>query len=408
MKRYLLFIFLGFIVSACSSQAVPVDSAPPAISPTATQDLLTQEPVPTATLVPTPTATPIPTIEMTATVWENDPSTVILTYHQFASNKAEKSTGLKVRLADFEQQLGMLYDAGFSLVTLEDWMAGKIRVPEGRRPLILSMDDVYFNNQIRLDETGTPRLDTGIGILWAFYQEHPDFGCSAALFANLGDKLYADPDESTWEMELAEAIVWGIEHDIKPYNHFYTHPQLNITSGGNILWEAEQNDRYLRDLLTLAKREDLFPKLGNILALTYGVWPKVQNIPVMLSYQNPEGLPVQAVMEIDPISLEKYLPPPWAESYDLVRMPRHVASPSAIEFLVAQVDQFPQSQTCHLANLPEAAGEDTAVLVSTIADSAKASGCASGVYIVGGDVFRVDVEAGTAEQLTIQTELVYP
>ena len=38
---------------------------------------------------------------MTATVWEQDPFTVVLTYHQFAANHAKKSTALKVRFEDF-------------------------------------------------------------------------------------------------------------------------------------------------------------------------------------------------------------------------------------------------------------------------------------------------------------------
>lgn len=377
---------------------VPVTTNTPEILPTLS-------PTPSPTLMPT--SLPYQTTELTATVWESEPYTVNMTYHQFAANTAERSTGLKVRMADFEFQLNQLYDAGFSLISLEDWMAGNIVVPEGRRPLLMSIDDCYFNNQIRLDEDGVPRLDTGIGILWAFYQVHPDFGFSVALYANLGDKLYADPDDPTWQIQLAETIVWGIDHGAVPYNHFYTHPQLDHSGGDAILWEARQNDVYLRELLVMAEREDLIPSLRNILALTYGVWPKYYNIPTMLSYVNPEGVPVEAVMEIDPISLEKYLMPPWSPEYDLLRMPRHVAAPSSINFLVERSEQFPAAQECVLKGIPVDAVGDREQLAGYIGESAAQAGCPSGDYIVGGYAFRVDVVDGAAIPLDIQTELVF-
>ena len=37
-----------------------------------------------------------------------------------------------------------------------------------------------------------------MGVLWQFYQEHPDFGFSASLFYNLGDKLFANQETTIW------------------------------------------------------------------------------------------------------------------------------------------------------------------------------------------------------------------
>ena len=408
MKRLLLIIVLIGILTACSVQgetaAISGIDANVAITPTKPFSGVSATPTPEIIL---PTNTAVPTVSFTATVWETEPITAVLTYHQFAQNHAEKSTSLKVRLEDFENQLQSMYDAGFSLVTLEDWLAGNITVPEGRRPLILSMDDAYFNNQISLDENGEIMADTGIGVLWNFYQTHPDFGHSMALFINLGDKLYADPDDPGWEMQLAEAIAWGMDRDVMPYNHFYTHPKLDITSGANILWELEHNDVYLRELLTMAGREDLIPELRNILALTYGIWPQIGSIPTMLSYTTPEGIPVEAVMEIDPIHLEKYMQPPWSPDYNLLYMPRHVASPQSIVFLVENAEKFPQAQVCELEGLPMSAAEGPAALVEVLGAFAAEAGCPSGSYVIEGTAYRVDVEAETAEVLEITTEVVF-
>jgi hypothetical protein len=405
-----LFLF-ALILSACSlnSQAISVGTETAA----ALQSVITETSPPTAvptftpTIEPTMTPTMVPSTPVTATVWERDPYLVILTYHQFAANIAKHSTGLKVRFEDFEHQLNQIYDAGFSLVPLEDWLAGKMVVPEGRRPLILSLDDLYFNNQIRLDENGNPRPDTGLGILWDFYQEHPDFGYSAALFVNLGNKLYANPDDPGWEMELAKTIAWGMDHDLMPYNHFYTHPRLDWSSGSAILWEAEQNDLYLRELLRMAGRDDLIPRLGNILALTYGVWPKRGDIETMLSYTNPEGEPVQAVMEIDLISLEMYLFPPYAPAFNRYHLPRHVASPSAVDFLVANAEKFPRAQVCDLGNVPDAILAQQEDLAAYIGEESSSIGCPDGVYVVENplslEVTLFRVEDGTVEILEINS-----
>ncbi len=206
--KLIAIVVLALILAGCGAST-------PEVVPTNIQSPPTDAPVPpTSTQLPTETSMPLPTAmpstPLSATVWEEDPFTVVLTYHQFADNSADQSKSLKVRFEDFESQLNQLYNAGFSLVPLEDWLAGNIVVPVGRRPLILSLDDLYFNNQLRLDaETGEPIEDCGLGILWRFYQAHPEFGYSAALFVNLGNKLYGNPDDPDWELQLAETICLG-------------------------------------------------------------------------------------------------------------------------------------------------------------------------------------------------------
>lgn len=390
-------LILGGCSSTASETTLPTETE---IPPTVTPVPPTSTPLPTNTSTPTPTA--IPSTPLTATVWEQDPFTVVLTYHQFAANHAKQSKALKVRFEDFESQLIQLYNAGFSLVTLEDWLAGEIVVPPGRRPLILSLDDLYFNNQIRLDpETGEPIKDCGLGILWRFYKAHPEFGYSAALFVNLGNKLYGNPDDPNWEMQLAETIAWGIDHDLIPYNHFYTHPQLHISSPQAILWELEMNDKYLRELLTKANREDLIPGLGNMIALTYGVWPAAGDEKPMLAYLTPEDDPVSVVAEIDLIYIEKYLPAPYALEFDRFHLPRHVASPLAINFLVEQAEKFPTAQVCDLGDVPDALFSDADGMADFVAVAASQSGCSDGVYVLSEADLLIRVSDGQGEVIML-------
>lgn len=123
-------------------------------------------------------------------------------------------------------------------------------------------------------------------MLWHFYQEHPHFGFHVALFPNLGDKLYPGG-----EGELARVIAWCIDHDAIPYNHFYMHPRLDLTEPWWIPVEAERNDVYLRELLSMVEREDLISYMGNLIALPYSVWPNSKaGRDALLSYVSPEGV----------------------------------------------------------------------------------------------------------------------
>jgi hypothetical protein len=380
-------------------EATPLASSPTHASPATS----TQSPTSTAT---TPPATQTPDVErfpLEATVWTETPIVPILTYHQFAPNYAEVSTSVKTRLEDFRAHLQSLYDHGYSLVPLEAWLKGDLAAPSGRRALIFTMDDLFFNNQIRLDDEGSPSQETGLGILWHFAQEHPDFGFHAALFPNLGDKLYADPDDPQWEMELAQAVAWCTEHGAIPYNHFYTHPQLDKTATRWILWEMEINDAYLRELLEMSGREDLIPKLSNILALPFGVWPRSTTaINAMLDYTTPEGEAVQAVMEVDYVYRPKFLPPPYSEAFDPYHVPRIVATQEAIDYLVENKHKFPQATLCDLGRHPAEAFESEATIQKTLQQEIRERSCPDGVYALEGMIF--DVEGTTVERLPTASE----
>ncbi len=294
-------------------------------------------------------------------------------------------------LSDFRGQLETLYENGFCLVSLEDWLKGNMQVAGGCRPLILTMDDLYFNNQMRLTEEGYPSTETGIGVLWQFYQEYPDFGFSIALFINLGNKLYANPNDPGWEDELAQTIVWGIDNGAMPYNHFYTHPHLDRLTAGEITWEAVKNDQYLRKLILKAGREDLIPRLDNIIALPYGDWPVIKdgNNPIP-NYVTPEGIPVLGIMEIDNISRGKFILPIYHPDFDSHQVPRIVADRESINILVADVENFPRASSCTFDSVPVALTEDKDYLKNQIELAVASGRCPAGVYVLSDMLFRAE------------------
>jgi len=359
MRKIFFFLILILLVS-CSPEPEVLETP---VTPTATATQIPNTPTPT----PTPTATPLPSTSISATVWENDPSVVVLAYHQFAENYSPASSKVKIRFEDFGNQLQALYDSGYSLVSLEDWMKGNIVIPEGRRPLIFSMDDLFFRNQILLDDSGDIDPNTGIGMHWEFNQEHLDFGFSWALFTNLGDKFYPVGDDPNWRETLAEAIVWCLEHDAMVYNHTYQHPDFRISTPKYIQYQLAENDIFLRELLVI----------------------EYLGLQTLLEYTTPEGVPVQGIMEIDYIFRVEYLPPMYHEDYDVLAMPRVAAELSAVDWLVDNTAEFEQAQVCDLGEVSDIYLDDVDYLSEHISVTRTQNGCPTGVYVVRNYLFSV-------------------
>ncbi len=348
------------------------------------------ESVPTLTVItPTPTLLSEPA-QLSATVWEELPRVPVLMYHRFNPQPGARSSRYVTSLSNFEQQLNALYEAGFSLVSLTDWLRGNIQLQEGRRPLIITIDDLFYGDQLSLDKNGDPALYSGVGLLWHFSQVNPDFNFEVALFYNMGDKGYANHYENGvfsvrqgWREERAEAIAWGIENGAIPLNHFYEHPYLNQLSPAQIHGQMAQNDESLREALALIGREDLSKNLPNILALPYVVWPATEEgKQVLFNYVNPEGAPVAAIVEGDYAGGAKYFQAPFSHEYNRWHVPRISVSTQAIAAIVDQANQIPKAGSCRLGEF----WGNPHILPDTIAEAilnqVNAGKCPFGYYVV--------------------------
>jgi hypothetical protein len=326
---------------------------------------------------------------ITATVWPSDPIVPVLTYHQFEGGGISGAT--HVRLVDFQKELNLLYEAGYVMVPLANWLNGDLRVPAGKRPIIFTMDDLFYRNQIRLNPDGTIMPTTGLGASYEFSQAHPDFGFSWALFSNLGDKPYLDAKNPTL---LAKAIIWCLDHGAMVYNHTYTHALLSRTPPIGITWELSANDKKLNQLLESAGRSDLISKLGNILAIPFGAWPIGPAAEgALVDYKNPSGLGMQGIMDIDFIYRPKYMPAPYDPSFHRFDLPRMVATFGAVQYFAQNAATVPVAQACKVGPLDQTRSGDPAYLAEQITQSVQSGICPQGIYATDKFVFRVQGSA---------------
>ena len=392
----LLTLLIVFGLTGCAS----VNAVSP--SATSTSNLtptLTSTPLPTSTPTNTPTPTEVP-FYLNATVYAGNLQVPILLYHHFKPDTTAESTTTRTRLADFKDQLQQLYDAGFSLVSLQSWLDGTFLVPEGRKPLIITLDDGWFADQLYINDDGTPSTLSGLGVLWQFSEEHPDFGFSAAIFTNMGDKFYGDKqvgdrfllgEGDAWKDKLGNTIAWAMDHGIEPYNHTYTHIQLSspATTNADIAYQLKQNDTVTRSYLERVGRTDLISKLGNIIALPFGIWPSTPSgIRILQNYQTPEGLQTQAIMEAYNLYEAKFTPSVFSPDFDRFNLPRLTAGVQMIQTVVESKDQFPTAQSCTLGPLPEAQQSDVTLIGQLIDQAIASANCPKGIYNVNGIVFN--------------------
>ena len=93
--------------------------------------------------------------------------------------------------ANFRRDLERLWERGYRLVALGDLLDGKLALPRGTTPVVLTFDD-SSPGQFRYVERNGEWLidpDCAVGILEAFERAHPEFGHAATFYVLPG----ADP-----------------------------------------------------------------------------------------------------------------------------------------------------------------------------------------------------------------------
>lgn len=397
--RYPIKVVLLFCLLLILPSCRPVNSTNPKITLATATGLSTSkrtQPVPISTSTPSPSPTSTATSspkQIQVLVWASDPVIPILNYHRFTPNRFDETSGMVRYLGELETDLQSYYDAGYSLISLDDLLGGNIRVPEGRRPLILTIDDAYFSNQFSLDEQGQVSDLSAVGAIYHFCQNHPDFGFELSMFANFGDKYYGNLFTGTWwyveegwQQALADTIIWGIEHHVYPYNHTFTHPHLDQLADTHIQSQLSRNDDVLREYLTMAGHPEYASRLSNYIALPYGSAPCTEKgVQLLTSYVNPEGSPVRAVFEAGYEYKPTYSSAPFSAGFDPMHLPRMAAIPSVIRLITEKATSFPAAQTCELT-VPSTAA-DNKVILHAIEQQVSNGSCPEGVYILEQGIF---------------------
>ena len=124
----------------------------------------------------------------------------------------------------FRAELERLAREGYVPVTAAAYAAGRIDIPAGRHPVVLTFDD-STRTQLALDDEDRPVPGTAVAILRDVAARHPGFTPTATFYVNRDP--FADRGGRRY-------LGWLREHGFEIGNHTLDHVSLSATSAGRL------------------------------------------------------------------------------------------------------------------------------------------------------------------------------
>ncbi|WP_245656216.1 polysaccharide deacetylase family protein [Microtetraspora fusca] len=216
--------------------------------------------------VPAPASQPDPpppvvaTVESARAVGANELGLVpVIMYHRLLTKRI---ASIDRTPAQLRAELVKLAKAGYVPITAAEFVSGRIDIPAGAHPVVLTFDDGHPSH-FALDADSQPKRDTAVGIIYEVAAKYPDFRPVATFWVNRAP--FGLPDQAQQEA----AVKWLVDHGFEVGNHTYTHPDLRRLSPKGV---AEQ----------IVRQERLLKKLGvpssTTMALPYGSRPRKAKI----------------------------------------------------------------------------------------------------------------------------------
>ena len=229
---------------------------------------------------------------------------------------------------NFRRDLETLYARGYRLIALGDLLDGRIALPAGTTPVILTFDDSSPGQFRYLEQNATVEIDpkSAVGILEAFTREHPDFGRGAVFFvlsaADRPNHLFNQPGYEGRKLQFLASRGYEIG------NHTLWHANLGkydeATVRAQIAGAQQWIQRYVPDYKPRA------------LALPYGVYPKEVRW-VLSGSAKGVAYSHDAILRVS----GGPAPSPFARAFDPARLPRIQALESELRLWLGYFERHP-------------------------------------------------------------------
>lgn len=209
----------------------------------------------TATTLPSPA----PEIDLTAVKPNEAGKIMVVMFHNLVETYKTGDKLYTTTFEDFRKLLSTLYDSGYRLINLNDYLKNNINVPAGFIPMVFTFDDGTAGQFNLVDANGSLAANpkSAVGIMEDFNREHPDFGLKGTFFVNLGDNTFPGKGK------LAERLKYLIDKGFEIGNHTYSHINLKKAVDSDIVQkEIGGNQKKMYELIPGYK--------FNALSLPYG------------------------------------------------------------------------------------------------------------------------------------------
>lgn len=211
---------------------------------------------------PKPAAPPVVSDVDLKTYRPNEAGAVmVLMYHRI---EADKPSGNMNRTpAEFRQDLQALYDHGYRPVTLSEFGEGRIDLPAGRSPVVITFDDSYKSQFAYVGGPDGEQVDPecAVGIMEAFHQQHADWPTKATFFVLQGAK---NPPAFYQSDSLEDKFAHLQQAGFEIGSHTLHHSNLRSATAAQVSAEIAGSIRALHEVLPDLKVTSLAIPYGKI------------------------------------------------------------------------------------------------------------------------------------------------
>lgn len=165
-------------------------------------------------------------------------------------------------MSTFLAQLQELSDRGYRPISAAELATGRIDLPAGLSPVLLTFDDSYKEHMYFAEDGVTPHPDSVVGILQRMEREDPTWR-ARAVFSFFWPVPFRETDQDL----ITAKLRYLVEHGFDLANHTYHHDNLREMTDA----EVEQN--------LAAAEAELAARVGDdyrvrVMTLTQGIWPE--------------------------------------------------------------------------------------------------------------------------------------
>jgi hypothetical protein len=250
---------------------------------------------------------------------------LILEYHLIQPEESRWGRSVE----NFKMDLERLYRGGYRPVSISEYIDGKIPLPSGTRPIILTFDDSSPGQFRYLAKGNQHEIDPNcaVGMLMAFHGTHPDFPLKGVFFilpeAKQPHKLFGQPEYET--SKLKELLELGFE------------------LGNHTLWHANLSkyDSVVVQKQLALSQEAIQRRVPGYqfraLSLPLGVYPKEAKLAVRGSYKDKTYRHEAILLVAGPPSLS-----PFDKKCDFLHLPRIQVPGPDLNFWLSRYERNPE------------------------------------------------------------------
>lgn len=205
----------------------------------------------------------------------------IIMFHRFVEEYDGSDKYYTTTFSEFEALLQTLYDQGYRLISMRDFIECNIDVPAGTKPMVFTFDDGTPGQFSLIEEDGTLKVNpkSAVGIMKAFNEKHPDFGLKGIFYVNMdiGDNTFRGAGS------LEDRFRFLLDHGLELGTHTWGHVNFkkDVKNADDILKSLGKNQQAAFSVI---------PDLEFYsLALPYGSIPESDDLKALLKEGSYEG-----------------------------------------------------------------------------------------------------------------------